>query len=101
AETAVFWITPRQMPELARVPRAAVASTIQAAVIAARNLPGLTILEPGKEAGVLGALPIDCLPPDPEIFETLDRWGIRSVAELARLPEKGIAERLGARGLWL
>jgi protein ImuB len=108
-KTAVFSLTPRQIAEkiYERIPGAqadaqvAVASTAESAILAARNLPGLTFLAPGKEAGILGALPIDCLPPDPEIFQTLDLWGIHSLAELARLPEKGIAERLGPRGLWL
>ena len=32
------------------------ASTAESAILAARNLPGLTFLAPGKEAGILGAL---------------------------------------------
>jgi protein ImuB len=55
----------------------------------------------GDETRVLGDLSIDALPPDPEIFETLDMWGIHTLADFAQLPEKGIAERLGTRGLWL
>ncbi len=98
--TAVFSITPRQMAAVSRIPRAAVAATIEAAVLAARNFPGFTFLPPGDEARILGVLPVDALPPDPEIFQTLDLWGIHSLADLARLPENGIAERLGARGLW-
>lgn len=101
--TAVFSITPRQLAEnaLARIAQAqvAVASTTEAAILAARHLPGLTFIPPGEESHVLGALPIDCLPPDPEIFQTLDRWGIGSLSGLAALPEKGVAERLGPRGL--
>src|ERR1700735_2416213 len=97
ARTAVFSITSRQVPAIARLKRVAVASTVEAAVIAARNFEGVTMVEPGT----LDSLPIDVLPPDPEIFETFDMWGIRSLAELARLPEKGIAERLGERGLQL
>jgi protein ImuB len=98
--TAVFSITPRQMAAVSRIPRAAVAATIDAAVLAARHFPGFTYLAPGDEAKILGVLPVDALPPDPEIFQTFDLWGIRSLADLARLPEKGIAERLGPRGLW-
>jgi protein ImuB len=30
-----------------------------------------------------------------------DLWGIRSLADFARLPENGVAERLGPRGLWM
>ena len=74
---------------------------LEAAVLAARHFDGVTILRPGEEEKILGALPVDALPPDPEIFETLDLWGIRSLSDLARLPENGVAERLGARGLWM
>jgi len=101
ARTAVFSITARQIESIARLKRVAIASTVEAAVLAARHFQGVTRIEPGEECRILGALPIDALPPDPEIFETLDMWGIRSLAELARLPEKGIAERLGERGLQL
>jgi len=100
-ETAVFSITPRQISRLQQISRAAVAETAEAAILAARHLPGLTFIQPGEEMSILGRLSIDCLPPDPEIFQTLDLWGIRSLAELARLPEDGLAERLGARGLWM
>jgi protein ImuB len=101
ARTAVFSITARQIEAIARLKRVAVAATVEAAVLAARHLDGVTRIEAGEEERVLGALPIDVLPPDREIFETFDMWGIRSLAELARLPEHGIAERLGERGLKL
>jgi protein ImuB len=101
AQTAVFSITARQVSGLRQIARAAVAETAEAAILAARHLPGLTFIQPGEEIRVLGGLSIDCLPPDPEIFQTLDLWGIRSLAELARLPENGLAERLGPRGLWM
>jgi len=102
AETAVFALSPRQLTELHKLPpNAAVSSTIDAAIIAARNFAGLTYISPGDETRVLGGLPIDCLPPDPEIFQTLDLWGIRTLADLAWLPEDGLTARLGPRGLWL
>jgi protein ImuB len=50
---------------------------------------------------MLADLNIDTLPPDPELFETLDLWGIHSLADLARLPENDLAARLGERGLYL
>jgi protein ImuB len=106
AQTAVFSITARQMPAIERLERVAVASTIEAAVLAARNFDGITVIEPGGESRILDPLSIDALhsyalPADPEIFRTLDAWGIKSLAELARLPENGLAERLGPRGLTL
>jgi protein ImuB len=102
-KTAVFSVTPRQLAEgrLQRLSQVAVAATAEAAILSARNISGYTFIEPGDEARVLGALPVDCLPPDPEIFQTLDLWGVRTLADLARLPEKGIAERLGPRGVRL
>jgi len=98
--TAVFSITARQLGRL-KGARAAVAATVEAAILAARNLPGYTFIPPGEEARVLGALPIDTLPPDPELFETFLLWGIRSLEDLARLPSDALASRLGARGMWL
>jgi len=50
------------MLAIARLKRVAVASTAKAAVLAARNFEGVTIVEPGT----LDSLPIDVLPPDPE-----------------------------------
>ncbi len=97
--TAVFSVTARQIPAIAQLKRAAIASTIEAAVLAACHFNGVTRIQPGDEPRVLGALPIDALPPDPEIFETLEMWGIRTLADLARLPENGLVERLGDRGL--
>jgi len=103
--TAVFSATERQLAHIqATIPATipmAVASTIEAAILAARNFPGQTLLAPGEEAHALGTLSIDCLPPDPEIFRTLDLWGVRSLSDLAKLPEDGLAGRLGSRGLWL
>jgi protein ImuB len=109
ATTAVISLTSRQLAERAwerialETPgaRVAVASTAEAAILAAHHLPGCTFLAPGEEARVLGELSIDCLPPDPEIFETLDGWGVHTLADLGRLPEADLAARLGERGVWL
>jgi protein ImuB len=100
-QTAVFSLTPRQLPAARKIPRIAIASTPEAAILAARHFPGVTILPPGEESKILGDLPIDALPPDPEIFHILDLWGIRSLADLAALPENGLVERIGPRGVWL
>ena len=99
-KTAVFSVTARQIGRLKEI-QAAVASTAETAILAARNLPGYTFIAPGDEARVLGALSIDSLPPDPELFETFDAWGIRSLADLARLPQNDLAARMGERGLHL
>ena len=65
---------------------------------AARTQPGLTHVFPGEEAGFLQALSLDVLPLDPKEEETLERWGIRTVGELARLPENSLVARFGERG---
>ena len=68
------------------------------ALCAARTQPGLTHVFPGEEAGFLQALPLDVLPLDAKEEETLKRWGIHTVGELARLPENSLVARFGARG---
>jgi protein ImuB len=101
-KTAVFTVTSRQLGAVKHVPaQVALAATAEAAILAARNLPGYTFIAPGEEARVLGALSIDALPPDPELFETFHLWGIRSLEDLARLPQDDLVARLGDRGLWL
>ena len=68
------------------------------ALCAARTQPGLTHVFPGEEAGFLQALPLDVLPLDTKEEETLERWGVRTVGELARLPENSLVVRFGERG---
>jgi protein ImuB len=72
-----------------------IASLPDTAVLAARNLPGVTIIQPGEEIHYLGPLPLDCLPLDPAIWKILDRWGLRTFEDLACLPENGLHDRLG------
>ena len=56
-KTAVFTVTSRQIRQAESLPLpAAVAATAEAAILAARNLPGYTFIPPGEEARVLGAL---------------------------------------------
>lgn len=76
----------------------AIAANPDTAVLAAVNLPGVTVIPPGKEAEALGDLPVEALPATAEFLETLDRWGIRTLADLAALPAIGLVERLGEEG---
>jgi len=74
-----------------------------AAVLAARHLRGITFLMPGREVDALGGLSIDVLQDDvlktePSIIETLHRWGIRTLGELAGLPELSFIARFGEEG---
>src|SRR5437016_391202 len=60
----------------------AIAHNPDTASLAARHLPGITIIPPGKEADRLGGIPVTALHTTPELIETLDRWGIRTLADL-------------------
>lgn len=79
----------------------AVAPHADAAWLAARGFTGITVIEPGEEAEVLGRLPVSVLGASPEIEETLDRWGIYICADLARLAVLDLSERFGQEGVRL
>jgi protein ImuB len=79
----------------------AIAEQLPTAEIAARGFAGITILAAGAEAAHIGKLPIGVLSPPAEMAETLALWGIRTCAELARLPALQLSERLGQAGLHL
>ena len=87
----------------------AVAANPDAALLAARGFPGVTLLPEGREAERLGDLPVDVLlesfSSDAEQaarwVETFDRWGIRTLRALAALPEVPVSERLGQQGIRL
>jgi protein ImuB len=76
----------------------ALASNPDAAVHAARGIPGVTILLPGHEAAILAPLPPYLLGGSPEFARTLDLWGVRTFGEFAGLPPLGVAARLGEEG---
>lgn len=79
----------------------AIAANPDAAIHAARGIPGIAIIPPGSEAAVLAPLPLNLLGGSPDTAGILDRWGIRTFGELAALPELGIAARLGPEGIHL
>lgn len=86
----------------------AVASTLEAALLAAHGFSGVTVVPARKEAQCLGSLPIEALFADEsdaeeaeEFLETFHRWGIRKLRDLTSLPEVDLSERLGQRGLEL
>src|SRR6202051_2446689 len=81
--------------------RIAVAENIEVAILAARGLPGVTLILPGEEAKRLRALPVHTLLPSLEILETLARWGVESCGKLAALPVIQLSERLGQEGVRL
>jgi protein ImuB len=99
----------RRASELGLESNVAVAANIGTAIIAARGFSGVTVIVEGKESDQLGGLPVEILlqedlltggsQPRDEIFETLRRWGVRRLRDLAALPEVGVSERLGQQGI--
>jgi protein ImuB len=77
----------------------AVAANPLAAVCAAQGLAGITVIPAGEEGLRIGTLSLETLRIPSEFLETLMRWGIRTCAEFAALPEIAIVERLGQEGL--
>jgi protein ImuB len=73
----------------------AIAETADAAIIAARNFPGVTV------AANLNNLDVATLPVTEEMSQVLESWGIYSIEQLAQLPETGLAERFGMEGVYL
>ncbi len=59
---------------------------------------GLTIVPPGREAEALAPLPLTLLRLAPERQDLFQRWGLHTLGELARLPLRGLSERLGEEG---
>jgi protein ImuB len=91
----------------------AVAANPDAALLAARGFPGVTLIPEGREAERLGDLPVEVLLESfsssfsfdveqaARWIETFDRWGIRKLRALAALPEVPVSERLGQQGIRL
>ena len=81
-----------------------VASTRIAAFLAAKFRSG-SIVPAGKEREFSATFPIQPLCPytgaHPDLFGVLDHWGIRTMGQLANLPEREISLRLGEVGLHL
>ena len=98
----------RRALEMGLETNVAVASTLEAALLAAHGFSGVTVVPEGKESEILGSLPAEVLFADEAdsenaegFLETLHRWGIRKFRDLAALPEVELSERLGQRGLEL
>ncbi len=84
----------------------AIASNPDSAILLARNFGGVTLVTPGEERLKLGVIPLPALfaqvaPGNEALLEVLLRWGLKTCEDLAVLPEKGVAERLGKIGVYL
>ncbi len=93
-------------PDLARAAlRRAAALGLEAAIgiagskitaeLAARDGGGCAVVPASDEWRVLAPLSLDLLAPPPALRETLLRWGIRTLGDLAALPASAVATRLG------
>jgi len=78
--------------------RVGVAASKLAARIAAGLPDSPTVVPEGEESRFLAPLPLEKLAPALEIAATLERWGLRSIGDLAKLPEGEVASRLGEIG---
>jgi protein ImuB len=56
------------------------------------------IIPAGEEAAFLAPLPLTRLDPGLELGETLTRWGLSSIGQLAKLPPAEVTSRLGEEG---
>ena len=89
----------RAAHELGFQVRLGASANLHAAACMARSSPkSIAILQPGTEETFLARLPLDALSPGETEAETLALWGIRTVGELAALPEIAVVARLGEAG---
>ncbi|HVN05404.1 MAG TPA: DNA polymerase Y family protein [Bryobacteraceae bacterium] len=74
----------------------AVSANFHAAGMKAAATRGAAIIGEGEEAAALANLPITSLSMPEDAREIFAMWGIRTLGELAALPETGLITRLGA-----
>ncbi len=82
-----------------------ISSTRITAILAAKTQSG-AVVPPGKEGDFLASLPVHLLSlalqeSDCKLLSTFSQWGIRTLGELAALPEEELVARLGQTGLRL
>jgi protein ImuB len=73
----------------------AVSGNFHAARIMARASRGITVIADGEEARTLASLRVQALGLSDDYAETFALWGIRTLGELAALPETELVTRLG------
>jgi protein ImuB len=74
----------------------AVSANYHAARMKAAASRGIAVIGEGEEAAALANLPLACLQLAQDQREVFAMWGIRTLAELAALPEVELITRLGA-----
>ncbi len=76
----------------------AVAPNAEASLLLARSYTGVTCVMEGEVEPKLAPLPLPVLSVEAHILALLNRWGIRNLGELARLPEEALISRIGQQG---
>lgn len=81
--------------------RVAIAGTRMAARLLVQHRAGITVVPPGEEAAQLAPLPLMRLAAvaDAIDFDTLRRWGVRTLGDFVALPPDDVAARLGRAGV--
>ena len=88
----------RQLDRVSLPARVGIASSKLAARVAASQSGSPIVVASGSEASFLAPLPLHRLSPELELGETLERWGIETIGEFAKLPKEEVASRLGTLG---
>ena len=77
----------------------AVSANFHTARLRAAATRGIAVIPEGREATALAKLPLAALSLADEHAETFAIWGIRTLGELAALPEADLIARLGAQAM--
>jgi protein ImuB len=77
----------------------AISTNFHAARLKAASSTGITVIPTGEEAASLAKLPAGALRLEGDDAETFAIWGIRTLGELAALPEVDLVTRMGQRAL--
>ena len=67
----------------------------EASMLLARSYPGVTSVQANDVAKRLAPLPLSLLPCDSKTTTVFTRWGVRTLGELAALPEASLVSRIG------
>lgn len=75
-----------------------IAPNAEAALMLARSTSRYAVADESTVREQLAVLPVALLPCEPRALGTLNRWGIRTLGQLAALPETELVSRLGQQG---
>ncbi len=90
----------RRVRKLGMEAAVGVGANREIAAMAAR-CGGIRVIAAGREREFVDWLPLEMLEPGAELENTLRRWGMRRLGDLARLNPDAIGSRLGRRGVEL